>query len=90
MAFVEHSAENLGLTVSEIFSGYRFTVYGMNGIHIEGHRGVLSVSDTEIVLKQKKNTIKVRGRNLTLKEITDCDVLIRGEIEGVIMGERFQ
>ena len=88
MSFFEQSAESLGMTVSEMIAGYRFTVYGSIGIHVEGHRGVLRLTDSEIVLRQRKHSIKILGSNLTLKELTETDVFIRGDIRSVVMGEK--
>ena len=72
------SASSLGLTVSEIFSGYRFTVYSGHGIHVEGHKGVLFFDDGCVI----------EGEGLTIKELSDQDIYVSGNVLSLTLGEK--
>lgn len=82
------SASNLGLVVSEVLSGYRFTVYSGHGVHVEGHRGVLFFDDERVVLKQKKSTLKIEGEGLKIRELSDRDVYVSGKVFSLTLGEK--
>lgn len=50
---------------------------------LEGHGGILSYSDTQIDVSAGGAVVRVRGRSLELRSMTECDVRIRGRIDAV-------
>ena len=50
---------------------------------LEGHEGILSYSDTQIDISTGALVVRVRGRGLELRSMTDSEVRIRGAIDAV-------
>ena len=49
MAFLDNVIEKLKITSNTLLSNYAISVYGGEGVHIEGHKGVGYLSSEEIV-----------------------------------------
>lgn len=61
--------------------GERVTIYGLRGVHVEGHKGIEEYSDKEIRIRYKKKKIAIRGDELKLKEIAKEELFINGKIK---------
>ncbi|MBQ2714732.1 MAG: YabP/YqfC family sporulation protein [Clostridia bacterium] len=85
MAFRDLAMEKLGLSVSELVGDFSFTVYGGRGIHVEGHKGILYLSEEEITFKHKKRNIKIVGHDLSILEFSSTDAYVKGEILSVLI-----
>ena len=86
MAFLDNVIEKLKITSNTLLSNYAISVYGGEGVHIEGHKGVGYMSSEEIVFKVKKGTISIKGDALKIKEIDTYDAYVTGKITGVELG----
>lgn len=64
-----------GLTHMELLGDRQF--------FLEGHGGILSFSDTQIDVSTGGVVVRVRGRALELRSMSDHDVRIRGCIDAV-------
>ena len=50
---------------------------------LEGHEGILSYSDTQIDISLGETALRIRGKSLDLRGMTEHEVRIRGSIEAV-------
>lgn len=80
--FFDEIAGDYGL---EIGSGNSFNLVNMSNklIYIEGHKGIISISDETITFRVKKGAICVVGKKLYLKRITKSTLTICGEIKQI-------
>lgn len=64
-----------------------FNVVNMSGkiLYVEGHKGITVISSSMIAFKIKKGRIVVEGKELSLNELTQNTILIRGKIDKVEM-----
>lgn len=53
---------------------------GNEELMIENYKGVIEYSDCKVRINTSKGVIKIEGRNLLLKEITDDDIEVMGTI----------
>ena len=79
MAFYDNVCSGLKATVEELKLKPQITLYVDRGVCIEGHSGILSLSDSEIEFKYKSKTICVSGNDLKIKELTKTDAYIVGK-----------
>lgn len=79
MTFFSNVCDGLKSTLEELKSKPQISMYVDRGVCIEGHGGILTLSDTEIEFKYKSKIIYVSGRNLEIKELTDTDAYITGK-----------
>lgn len=61
----------------------RANVIDNNYILIEGKTKVIDYFDNYIKIKAEKYSIAIDGKNLTIKEISDTDLIISGEISNI-------
>ena len=69
--------------VGVIGGEYQIVDIGGKVVYIEGHLGVLKLSDELIMFKTKKKIISVSGRGLKLKILTKTTLSIMGEVESI-------
>ncbi len=69
-------------TISRSFTN-TVTVVGFKEVKVEGHRGISSYSNSEIVLRINGGKISIKGENLTLTEVNGEEVFIKGDIVAV-------
>lgn len=65
--------------IRESFS-YKVTMTAGKELYLEGHRGISSYNDSEIVIRLRGEKIKVIGECLIIDEINEDEVLIKGKI----------
>lgn len=56
------------------------SMMGNEEITIENYKGVIEYSEEKIRINTAKGVVKVEGRSMVLKEITDDDIQILGNI----------
>ena len=61
----------------------KITVLGFEQILIENHKGILEYQDYYIRLNTCIGIININGFNLTLEQVTEDDISIKGKIESV-------
>ncbi len=81
-SFYDETLLRLGLPLEQTTLP-QIVFYFNAGIAVEGHKGVLSFSDREIVFRVGRDKVKITGKELTVREISDRQLFIRGEIESV-------
>ncbi len=62
---------------------YKTTLIGNESILIEGHRGITSFRDEEVIVRVRGGSVKVNGRKLIVEEINGEEVLVKGSITTV-------
>ena len=87
MAFLDLESEKLGLSIHELINDFSFTVYGDRGVHVEGHKGLIKMGDSEIIFAYKKRTVTIKGRDLLIKELSSTDGYVSGVIESIEIGK---
>ena len=68
------------LKLQDFEGGYNIVNLNGKAIYIEGQKGLISLSDAQIMVKVKEKIISVIGNDLKLKEITKETISIIGEI----------
>ncbi|HLT56897.1 MAG TPA: sporulation protein YqfC [Bacillota bacterium] len=61
----------------------RITVIGQIHAYIENHDGLTAFSDTELILKMKKGSVKITGESFVLKMMLPEEILLEGTITDV-------
>lgn len=79
MAFLELTAKKLKSELSSVLSSSVSLYFGV-GAHVEGHKGLISLTSEEIIFKFKKGKIIIAGQNLSLVEITEHDAYLGGKV----------
>lgn len=52
-------------------------------IYLEGHKGLLKLSDDNVCVRVKKGVVCVLGKNLKIAEMTQKTIAISGEISKI-------
>lgn len=68
--------------IKESFA-YKVTLIGGKELFIEGHRGIVSYSDQEIICRVKRDKLEISGEKLFVKEINEDELLVSGIVLGV-------
>lgn len=64
-------------------NNYQMVMVGGNFLYIEGHLGLMTLSNDVIVFKVQNGIITVTGDKLKIKDITDKTLSIVGNIRSV-------
>lgn len=73
----------LELPIEVVGDSLRVTVIDNSYILIEGKSKVVDYFDNYIKIKTDKYTITIDGKNLTIKELSDIDLIISGNIMNI-------
>jgi sporulation protein YqfC len=84
MAFYSLTARKLKIDEIEFIDQPSITLYPSKGAHVEGHKGILSYRDGEIIFKISGGKITMSGEDIKFEEITPTDVYVTGNILSVI------
>jgi len=87
MAFLENVSANFDVTTAELTAKPQIMIFLDRGASVEGHNGLISLSDTLVELRLKKRVLKIIGENLIVKELTKTDAYIAGKILEVHTGK---
>ncbi len=68
---------------SDCALGLKITVCDLNGVLVEGHRGVIVYSPDNLILRIKEGRLIILGKSLAIMEITADELYIRGKIFSV-------
>lgn len=71
------------LKLPDIDGGYNIVNINGNAVYVEGQRGLVSLSDSQIIFKVKNKIITVLGSNLFLKEMSLETLSIVGVINKI-------
>jgi len=61
----------------------KLTMLGSEDLVIENHKGIIEYSDEKVRINTASGTIKISGINLTIKEITAEDIMVKGNISSL-------
>ena len=61
----------------------KMTIAGFNELILENYKGILEYEEFYIKLSTKIVLININGFNLTLEQVTEDDISIKGKIESV-------
>ena len=61
----------------------KITITGFNELILENYKGILEYEEFYIKLSTKIGLININGFNLTLEQVTEDDISIKGKIESV-------
>lgn len=76
-------SEKIGFTKDVIAQATIVTIEGVKCLYIENYKGIISYSDTQIVIQGKSNKIIVEGIRLQIEYYTNLDMKIKGIISFV-------
>ncbi len=80
-SFFEETLDRVGLALSDYRE--KITVFGFCGIQIEGHKGLTDYSPECVAVKIGKKKLTVKGKNLSVREVTCDELFIKGKICGL-------
>ena len=83
MSLIEKIAAELGID-DEIFSGIKYSVFDGHSAYIQGIKGIISFTDTQIELQLKKGKLILTGENLFIKKLWQGDAAVCGNIISVV------
>ena len=61
----------------------RITIIGFNEMLIENYKGILEYEEFYIKIKIDIGSINVSGYNLSLEQVTEDDILVKGKIKSL-------
>ena len=65
----------------EIFGKYNIIMISGSFLYLEGHRGILKLSQENITFRVKNGVVVIIGSNLSIKELTKTTASIIGNIK---------
>ena len=68
---------------AELFSESKVIISDGRGVYIEGHKGLLNISDSEISCKLRKGALRISGRDLKISAVMKDILSVRGRITAV-------
>ena len=68
--------------IKESFA-YKVTLTGGKELFIEGHRGIVSYSEQEIICRVKRDKLEISGEKLFVEEINEDELLVSGIVLGI-------
>ncbi|MBB6454315.1 sporulation protein YqfC [Salirhabdus euzebyi] len=66
-----------------LFELPRITTIGQLHAYIENHKGLVTFTEKEILLKMKKGYVRLRGENFVLKTMLQEEIIVEGKIREV-------
>lgn len=62
------------------FNSYNIINIGGHLVYVEGHKGLLKLTEDLVSLKLKTGYVEIKGSKLALKNLTEETVVIQGKI----------
>lgn len=88
MSFFGEMASVLGFDEAKLALGYNYVNYNGEAVYIEGITAVLRVDSDEMAFRIKHGVLYVAGTDLSVYELCEKSVLVRGNITAVETGEK--
>ncbi len=76
----EKISDKIGFTKDVISGATIVTIEGGNRLFIENYKGIISYSDTQIVIQGKLTKILIEGSKLQIEYYTNLDMKVKGVI----------
>ncbi len=80
----EQMIESLKLPKDMILGAFVLSMIGKNELIIENFKGILSFTDSCILLQTKHEIIKIEGKDLMIEYYTNEDMRVQGCINSII------
>lgn len=80
---LEKAADVFDLPGQVVVGLTRVTITGDRRIHIENHRGILEYGEEEIHVSCGRMVLKMKGKDLVLKAMSDTEIMITGALDAV-------
>ncbi len=80
MSFFNEIILKIGLKPEDSIGGWKLTLLDGKGALLEGHKGVQSYNNEEIIAKIKGDLLQITGADLKVAEINDLELFIKGKI----------
>lgn len=81
--FVYKLDKKIEKNYGEGLNSYIITIYSSNTLCIEGHKGILDYTDTEVNFKLNNNRADILGENLIIKDYDFDTAVVVGNISSV-------
>lgn len=82
-SFVDVVCETCGLEVATLAHGYKYSVYDGRAVVVEGHKGIVSYTETSVVFALRKNKLTIKGGRLSIKCLERNFAVVVGDIVSV-------
>ena len=83
MSFFNDIILKLGLNIDDSIGGHKITIVDSKGVLVEGHKGLLDYGKNKISIKLKKGNIIINGENLSVIELNEEELFVKGNIFNV-------
>ncbi|MCT4594594.1 MAG: sporulation protein YqfC [Anaeromicrobium sp.] len=83
MEIRESLAELLELPKDIILDLPRITMLGNLQLYIENHKGIIEYTKVRIRVKLREGSLRVIGKDLTIKNIMEEEIVICGELHSI-------
>ena len=75
---MERFADAIEMPKDVVASCSKITAYSDNQIIVENYKGILEYTNEKIRIKTCSGILLISGKNLCIRAVTDCDILIDG------------
>lgn len=79
----EQLSDKIGFTKDILLGATIVTIEGDGRLFIENYKGIITYTDTCIVVQGRKNRIQIEGKKLQIEYYTNLDMKINGVISNV-------
>ena len=76
-------AEMLELPTEVVADKPKVVTVGKNEVYIENYKGIIEFVKTLVKVNTSNGIITITGNDLSIKEITSEDIVIKGDIENI-------
>jgi sporulation protein YqfC len=80
MSFFNEMILKIGLKPEDAIGGWKFTLLDGQGALLEGHKGIVSYGENEVIARLKKGSLQIMGEKLKVAELNDSELFIKGKI----------
>lgn len=84
MGLIENVKNNFSNDELSFYAGFRLIMISNKALFIEGVKGLIYYTDTEIAFSLKKGKVVVRGKGLYIKKYCEGDAVVGGEICAIL------
>lgn len=84
MGLIENVKNNFSSDELSFYAGFRLVMIGANALFIEGVKGLIYYTETEIAFALKKGKVIVKGKGLYVKKYCEGDAVVCGEICAIL------
>ncbi|MDR3185390.1 MAG: YabP/YqfC family sporulation protein [Christensenellaceae bacterium] len=83
MPFLNETLIKLGLSFESSVCGDKISILDGHAICIEGHIALKLYSSDSIVVRLKKNSLTILGKNLKINDVNQYELHVTGDIKSV-------